>query len=162
VARAGGGEADWSEGAVRYLRGLRSTLRHHGPSAFLAVAASHLLQIALLVVALRALGVPEAHAGLVRVTVVYVLVRLVTALPITPGGLGVAELGLVAGLQVGAPDGLDGPILAAVVLFRAATYLLPILLAPPAWAWWRWDRPSVLPADPHTDAGAPTSGGGPA
>jgi putative heme transporter len=162
ATRAGGGGATWSESAVRYLRGLRSTLRHHGPSAFLAVAASHLLQIGLLVVALRALGVPQAHAGVVRVTVVYVLVRLVTALPITPGGLGVAELGLVAGLQVGAPDGLDGPILAAVVLFRAATYLLPILLAPPAWAWWRWDRPSDLPADPHTDAGAPTSGGGPA
>jgi putative heme transporter len=161
AARARRGGEDWSEGAVRYLRGLRTTLRHHGPSAFLAVAASHLLQIALLVVALRALGVPEAHAGVVQVTVVYVLVRLVTAVPVTPGGLGVAELGLVAGLQVGAPDGLDGPILAAVVLFRAATYLLPILLAPPAWAWWRWDRPSVLPAGDHTDAGAPTSGDGP-
>jgi putative heme transporter len=160
-ARAGGGEVDWAEGAVRYLRGLRATLRHHGPSAFVAVAVSHLLQIALLVLALRAVGVPDAHAGVVRVTVVYVLVRLVTALPVTPGGLGVAELGLVAGLQVGAPAELDGPILAAAMLFRAATYLLPVLLAPLTWAWWRWDRPAVPPDDGAADTGASTPRGGP-
>jgi putative heme transporter len=158
-ARVGGGDADWAAGAVRYLRGLRSTLRHHGPSAFVAVAVSHLLQIALLVLALRALGVPAAHAGVVRVTVVYVLVRLVTALPVTPGGLGVAELGLVAGLQVGAPAGMDGPILAAVVLFRVATYLLPVLLAPLTWAWWRWDRPAVPPDADAVGTGASTPHG---
>jgi putative heme transporter len=163
AARRGhGGGTDWAAGAVRYLRGLRSTFRHHGPSAFLAVAASHLLQIALLVVALRALGVPDAHAGVVRVTVVYALVRLVTAFPVTPGGLGVAELGLVAGLQVGAPAGLDAPILAAVVLFRVATYLLPVLLAPLSWALWRWDRPVVPPDDDPADAGASPPRGGPA
>jgi putative heme transporter len=151
--RRGGG--DWSEAAVRYLHGLRGTVREHGPSAFAAVAASHVLQVALLVVALRASGVPAAHAGVVRVTVVYVLVRLVTALPITPGGLGVAELGLVAGLRVGAPAGLDGPIVAATLLFRVATYLLPVLLAAPTWAWWRWDRPAVPPtADPADPQGA--------
>jgi putative heme transporter len=162
AARRGRGQGDWAGGAVRYLRGLRTTLRRHGPSAFVAVAASHLLQIGLLVVALRALGVPDAHAGVVRVTVVYVLVRLVTALPVTPGGLGVAELGLVAGLQVGAPAGLDGPILAAVVLFRVATYLLPVLLAPAAWAWWLWDRPVAPPDDEVASTGASTPDGGPA
>jgi putative heme transporter len=162
AARRGRGQGDWAGGAVRYLRGLRTTLRHHGPSALAAVAASHLLQIALLIVALRALGVSDAHAGVVRVTVVYVLVRLVTALPITPGGLGVAELGLVAGLQVGAPAGLDGPILAAVVLFRLATYLLPVLLAPAAWAWYRWDRPELPPDDEVARSGRSTPDRGPA
>jgi putative heme transporter len=141
AARRGrGSAADWPEAAVAYLAGLRTTLRRHGPSAALAVAASHVLQVALLFVALRALGVPAEHAGLVRVTVVYVLVRLVTALPVTPGGLGVAELGLVAGLRAGVPDGFDEPIVAAALLFRVATYLLPILLAAPAWAAWRITR----------------------
>jgi uncharacterized membrane protein YbhN (UPF0104 family) len=136
-----GGEADWSAAAVGYLRGLRATLRHQGVAAGVAVVASHVLQIALLVVALRALGVPAEHAGVVRVTVVYTLVRLVTAVPVTPGGLGVAELGLVAGLRVGAPPGSDEAIVAGALLFRVATFLLPVLLAPPAWLLWRWDRP---------------------
>jgi putative heme transporter len=134
-----GGEADWATGAVGYVHGLRVTLRRDGPWAFIAVLASHVLQVAVLLVALRTLGVPVEHAGIVRVTVVYVLVRLVTALPVTPGGLGVAELGLVAGLRAGVPDGFDEPIVAATLLFRVATYLLPVLLAAPAWALWRWD-----------------------
>jgi hypothetical protein len=50
-------------------------------------------------------GCRPSTPGLVRVTVVYVLVRLVTALPVTPGGLGVAELGLVAGLRAAFPPG---------------------------------------------------------
>jgi uncharacterized membrane protein YbhN (UPF0104 family) len=40
---------------------------------------------------------------------------------------------------------------AAALLFRVATYLLPVLLALPAWALWRWHRPAVPPpstADP--------------
>jgi putative heme transporter len=135
-----GSDGDWPAAAVAYLGGLRHTLRRHGPSAALAVATSHVLQVALLFVALRALGVPAEHAGLVRVTVVYVLVRLVTALPVTPGGLGVAELGIVAGLRAGVPPGFDEPIVAAALLFRVATYLLPILLAAPAWAAWRATR----------------------
>jgi putative heme transporter len=155
AARFGrGGGGDWSSSAVGYLRGLRRTLRRHGPSAFAAVAASHVFQVLLLLVALRALDVPSEHAGVVRVTVVYVLVRLVTALPVTPGGLGVAELGLVAGLRAGVPGGFDEAIVAAALLFRAATYLLPVLLALPAWALWRWHRPAVPPpstADPAAD-----------
>jgi putative heme transporter len=134
-----GGEGDWATAAVGYVHGLRGTLRRHGPSAFVAVLASHVLQVAVLLVALRSLGVPDEHAGILRVTVVYVLVRLVTALPVTPGGLGVAELGLVAGLRAGVPAGFDEPIVAASLLFRAATYLLPVLLAAPAWGLWRWD-----------------------
>jgi putative heme transporter len=159
AARRGrAGDSDWGDAAVGYLRGLVGTLRRHGPTAFLAVAASHVLQIALLLVALRALGVPAAHAGIVRVTVVYVLVRLVTALPVTPGGLGVAELGLVAGLRVGTPAGFDEPILAATLLFRLGTYLLPVVLALPAWLLWRWDRPVAPPtADPPLSPTPPTS-----
>jgi uncharacterized membrane protein YbhN (UPF0104 family) len=135
VGRAG--EGDWAAPATAYLAGLRTTLRRHGPTAALAVAASHLLQVALLLLALRALGVPAEHVGLVQVTVVYVLVRLVTAVPVTPGGLGVAELGLVAGLRAGVAPGMDEPIVAAALLFRVATYLLPILLAPAALVGWR-------------------------
>jgi putative heme transporter len=134
-----GGEADWATAAVGYVHGLRVTLRRDGPWAFVAVLVSHVLQVAVLLVALRSLGIPAEHAGILRVTVVYVLVRLVTALPVTPGGLGVAELGLVAGLRTGVPDGFDEPIVAATLLFRVATYLLPVLLAAPAWGLWRWD-----------------------
>jgi putative heme transporter len=137
-------EGRWAEVGVGFQRHLRAGLRAHGVPAFLAVAASHVLQIALLVGTLRALGVPAEAVGLVRVVVVYTLVRLVTAVPITPGGLGIAELGLIAGLVVGVPVALHAPITAAALLFRVLTYLLPVLLAGPAWLWWRVVRPDRL------------------
>jgi putative heme transporter len=144
VGRAG--DTDWAAAATSYVAQLRDLLRDRGTGAFVAVAASHVLQVALLVVALRALGVPPEHSGIVRVTVVYALVRFLTAVPVTPGGVGIAELGLVAGLRAGVPGGYDGAIVAAVLLFRVATYVLPILLAAPAFVGWRLTRPRTPPA----------------
>jgi putative heme transporter len=148
IARLRGREAEgrWGEVGVGFQRHLRAGLRAHGLPAFVAVAASHALQIALLVVTLRAVGVPAEAVGVVRVVVVYTLVRLVTAVPVTPGGLGVAELGLIAGLVVGVPGSLHAQITAAAILFRVLTYLLPVLLAGPAWLWWRITRPAHHPA----------------
>jgi putative heme transporter len=154
VARWRGREADgrWGEVGVGFQRHLRAGLRAHGLPAFVAVAASHILQIALLVVTLRAVGVPAEAVGIVRVVVVYTLVRLVTAVPVTPGGLGVAELGLIAGLVVGVPSSLHAQITAAAILFRVLTYLLPVLLAGPAWLWWRLTRPARDHATPAVPA----------
>jgi uncharacterized protein (TIRG00374 family) len=61
-----------------------------------------------------------------EVLAAFAFVRLVSALPITPGGLGVVELGLSAALI--AAGGPKAPVVAAVLLYRALTYLPPILI----------------------------------
>ena len=58
----------------------------------------------------------------------FAFVRLLSAVPITPGGLGLVELGLTAALGSGLPDGTKNQIAAAVLLYRALTWLLPIPL----------------------------------
>jgi len=74
-------------------------------------------------------------------------VRLLTVLPVTPGGLGITELGLIGILSVDAGHNISHPALAkvtaAVLLYRAVTYLLPIPIGVIAWLTWR-HAPGVL------------------
>jgi uncharacterized protein (TIRG00374 family) len=55
---------------------------------------------------------------------------LLTAIPITPGGLGIVELGLTGAL-VAAGAG-DAEAVATVLVYRALTWLPPILTGLPA------------------------------
>src|SRR6185437_5446071 len=74
---------------------------------------------------------------------VFAFARLLTALPFTPGGLGVIELALITGLS--AAGGARADVAAAVLVFRALTYVLPIPLGALAYVFWRrnksWRRP---------------------
>jgi len=96
-----------------------------------------------LLVALRFLGVSDAQVGWAEVLAVFAFARLLTALPFTPGGLGVIELALITGLS--AAGGARADVAAAVLVFRALTYVLPIPLGAVAYVFWRrnksWRRP---------------------
>ena len=46
----------------------------------------------------------EAEAGWVEVLAVFAFVRVATSVPLTPGGLGIVELGLIAGLTAAGGD----------------------------------------------------------
>ena len=67
----------------------------------------------------------------------FAFVRLLTALPVTPGGLGITELGLVGTLAAGAGPGAGAQVTAAVLLYRAVTYLPPIPLGAAAYLTWQ-------------------------
>ena len=64
---------------------------------------------------------------------VYLGAAALAAAAPTPGGLGAIEAALIAGLiGVGLAA---GPAVSAVLLYRLATYWLPIV---PGWLAWRW------------------------
>ncbi len=70
--------------------------------------------------------------GLVVIGAVYLAAAALAAAAPTPGGLGAIEAALVAGLTgVGMQP---GPAVSAVLLYRLATYWLPVL---PGWLSWR-------------------------
>jgi glycosyltransferase 2 family protein len=70
--------------------------------------------------------------GVVLVVAVYLGASALAAAAPTPGGLGAIEAALVAGLTgVGMPA---GPAVSAVLLYRLATYWLPVA---PGWLSWR-------------------------
>lgn len=93
----------------------------------------HVAQAMLLLASLRVLGVPGAQVGVATVLTAYVLVRSAAAIPVTPGGVGVVDLGLVGILAANAGEAYAVGIAAAVLVFRSLTYVTPILLGLVAW-----------------------------
>lgn len=127
--------SDWGEGAVRFRAQTIGLLRRRGAALTTATAVSHLSLYLVLVVALRHVGVSEAEVSAAEALGAFAFVRLVSALPVTPGGLGVVELGLTAALVVAGGD--QELVVAGVLVYRALTYLLPIPLGALTYLWWR-------------------------
>ncbi len=110
-------------------------LRTRWRSLTLWTVAGHANLYLLLVVCLRAVGVTSDELSLAAVLAAFAFGRLVTALPLSPGGLGVMEVGLTGALA--AVGGADGPsVVAAVLLFRFLTFALPIPLGAISWLAW--------------------------
>jgi uncharacterized membrane protein YbhN (UPF0104 family) len=78
----------------------------------------------LLLVALRALDVTAAQVTAVEAFAAWALARIIGSIPITPGGVGVVELGLTAAL-VGFGGGNAG-VVAAVLVYRFLA-MVPII-----------------------------------
>ena len=122
-------------GLVRLRRQVVSIVATSWLRMSVGMLAYMLLLAVLLEGSLRAVGT-TAGASLVLAAVA--IERLVTSIPLTPGGAGVAELGLTACLTV---SGVD-PVLAvmATLIYRAFTFLLEIpvgLVVASGWAFAR-------------------------
>ncbi|MEY9862633.1 uncharacterized membrane protein YbhN (UPF0104 family) [Catenulispora sp. GAS73] len=89
---------------------------------------------------LLACGVPQSQVPWSRCLAGFALARVLSAVPVTPGGVGVIELGLTAYLAVGLDPAGAARVTAAVLLARALTYVLPIPLGAVAYAGWRLRR----------------------
>ncbi len=117
---------------------------------------SHFSLFLVLLITLRHIGVSNDEVHWAEIFAAFAFVRLLTAIPITPGGLGVVELGLVTALT--AAGGAEAEVVAAVLIYRALTYLLPIPLGVATYVFWcrntSW-RDSAPPPSPEL-AGAGT------
>ncbi len=120
----------------------------------IATAASNLTLWLVLLACLRGMGLSQAQVPWQTSLAAFAFVRLLTVLPITPGGLGVTELGLIATLAAGAGHQVSAQVTAAVLLYRAVTYLPPIPLGAIACLVWR-QAPALIHAKAGS-AGQPT------
>lgn len=124
-----------TDSLVRFRSETVELLHDRWPVLTVATLVSHLSLFAVLLIALRHVGVSNEEVSWQQVLAAFCFVRLLTALPITPGGLGVVELGATAALVAAGGD--RGQVVAAVLVYRAATYLPPIPLGLAAYAFWR-------------------------
>ncbi len=99
--------------------------------------ASHLTLWLVLLACLRADGLSQAQVSWQASLAAFAFVRLLSVVPITPGGLGVVEVGLTVPLAAGLGPAGAAKVAAAVLLFRSVTYLLPIPLGAAAYLAWR-------------------------
>jgi len=126
-------------GALIAARGWRITA---------ATVSSHLLLWLVLLACLRATGVSQAQVPWQTSLAAFAFIRLLTALPITPGGLGITELGLIGILAASIGHHVSAQVTAAVLLYRALTYLPPIPLGALACLTWR-HAPALITPSPR-------------
>lgn len=103
-----------------------------------ATLLSHVTLYLVLLTTLRHVGTSNGEVGWEEVLAAFAFIRLLSALPITPGGLGVVELGLTAALVAAGGD--EAQVVAAVLLYRLLTFVLPIPTGAVFYILWRRDR----------------------
>jgi putative heme transporter len=125
----------WADGFAGFRSSTVDILRERWLRLTVATVVSHLSLYVVLLLSLRHMGVSEADVSWIEVLGAFALVRLVTALPVTPGGLGIVELGLVAALVVA--GGPEAGVVAAVLVFRFLTLLVQVPLGAGSYVWWQ-------------------------
>lgn len=129
----------WSRtGILRLRRNTLRTMRAHGVSLTLATLANQLTGFVVFDLSLRALGIGTAQVSVAESFTAWSVARLIESLPLTPGGLGLVELGLTGTLLgFGAPH---TPLVAAVLLYRGLVVVPTLVLGGIAGLTWklRW------------------------
>lgn len=130
------GPVRWSgDSFVRFRTQALGLLRHRWLVLTLSTLAGQLSVFVLFLVSLRVLGVSAAEVSAIEAFAAWSLTRLLGSLPITPGGIGVVEVGLTTALV-----GFGGPnaeVVAAVLVYRFLSIVPTLVIGLIAGAMWR-------------------------
>ena len=131
-------------------------VRDSGARALFYSATGKLWAFVMLTLSLRIVGLDSEILSLGQIFIVWVIVLMITAIPITPGGVGIAAMSYIFFFSKLIGNEYADIIAAGVVLFRLAQWFMPI---PIGWIsvglWRRQIAKGELP-DPFT---LPTTGG---
>jgi uncharacterized membrane protein YbhN (UPF0104 family) len=150
---------EWGDAAVRWRRHMIDLLVARWLALSSSTIVSHLTLYLVMLMALRFCGVSDDEVTWAQVLGVFALGRLLTALPITPGGLGVVEVAYIGGIIFAgrghttvAVEVFHAQATAGVLVFRALTYGIQIPIGAITYLIWRtkksWRAPAsvTLPA----------------
>jgi uncharacterized membrane protein YbhN (UPF0104 family) len=158
------------EVAVRFRHRSIEVIARRWLALTISTIVSHLGLYLVLLVSLRYVGVSEKAVSWADVLGVFAFVRLLSALPLTPGGLGIVELGYIGGLYIlgrhhadVSPVAFKAQVAAGVLLFRALTYGMQIPLGGITYVIWKLKKswlksPPPEPAEPVVVAGVVVPG----
>jgi uncharacterized membrane protein YbhN (UPF0104 family) len=146
---------NWAEAALRFRGEAGRLIAARWGALTISTVASQLGLYLVLVLAVRDVGISARELSWTRILGVFAFVRLLTALPITPGGLGIVDLGYIGGLVLAGRHQADVPVVvfqtqvtAAALVFRAFTYGLQLPSGALAYFVWQ-HRKSWRKASPH-------------
>jgi putative heme transporter len=135
---------DWGEEGVRFRKRAIGLLSRRWLPVTVSTLLSHLALYLVLLLAVRHVGISENEVSAAQVLGVFAFARLVSAVPITPGGLGLVELSYIGGLVLAGRDRADvapeifrAQVAAAVLVFRMLTYGFQIPLGGFTYVIWR-------------------------
>jgi uncharacterized protein (TIRG00374 family) len=144
------------ESFVRFRDRTNALLKRRWHVLTLATLAGHFTVFLVLLTSLRVLDVSGSEVSAVEAFAAWSLVRLLGSIPITPGGLGVVELGLTTAL-VGFGGG-QVEVVAAVLVYRFLTIVPTLVIGLLAGVTWKRYRPEELPTESPPAASAPPPG----
>jgi putative heme transporter len=144
--------AGWELATVKFRARTLGLVEHRWVAITVTSLVSHLSLYLVLLVALRDVGVSDAEVSWAEVLAVFAFARLATAIPLTPGGVGFVEGVLFAGLVAAGGD--RDQVAAAVLIYRALTWALPILVGIACFLWWRRQSWTTSPQDVQRTAEA--------
>jgi putative heme transporter len=129
----------WSGRALLRLRRERlAHLRRRWPALTATTLVNQLSAYLVLVLSVRAVGVSSATLPATEIFLAWSIGRLISSLPLTPGGFGVVELGLIGTMVgFGAPH---ARVVAAVLLYRGVIILPTLAVGAAALVWFRFRR----------------------
>jgi len=130
----------WGDRAARFRSNTIGLLQHRWLQLTVAALVSHVSLYAVLLITLRHVGVGQEELSWIQVLAAFSFVRLISALPVTPGGVGVVELGYAAALTIGLDETTKAQVVAAILVFRTITYFLPIPFGAVSYLVWRRNR----------------------
>ena len=150
-----------SEGLPLFRTRMVTLLRLCWGRLTMTMVVSQLTVVAVLGLCVGMQGLDRSTISWAVILVAWGLVTFASLLIPTPGGLGVAEVVLVGVLGYGLPVSDQPAVLAAVLLYRIATFLVPIPIGLTTYLYWRrstaWRRPvnsrgpsAERPASPTT------------
>lgn len=116
------------DGVLEIRASAQDTLSLHGLMGFAAAVGAKLAWFLVLELSLWAVGLDTDVLSPATVLVAMAVVALVTLIPITPGAVGITETAYIGLLSAVAGSGATGQITAAVLVFRLAQWLAPILI----------------------------------
>ena len=139
------GPVRWTgETFVRFREEAIDLLRRRWHLLTLGVLANHLTVFVLMVFCLRSIGITRAQVDIVEAFAAWSLARVLGSLPITPGGLGIVELGLT-GMLVGF-GASNSQAVAGTLLYRVLGSVPTIVLGLLAAATWKLHKPETTAA----------------
>jgi putative heme transporter len=142
------GPVTWGgESFARFRARALGLLRRRWHVLTVATLVGHLAVFVVLLACLRVVGVSASEISWIQAFAAWSLVRILGAIPLTPGGLGFVEVGLTGALVAFGTSNAEA--VAATLLYRALTIFPTLGLGMFAAATWRSHRP----ADPLRSAG---------
>jgi uncharacterized protein (TIRG00374 family) len=148
------GPVTWDgESFVRFRQSTNELLKNRWHVLTLTTLAGHFTVFLVLLTALRVLDVTGSEVSAAEAFAAWSLVRLLGSIPITPGGLGVVELGLTTALVGFGGDQVE--VVAAVLVYRFLTIVPTLVIGLLVGVTWKRYRPAELPADIPVETAPP-------
>lgn len=144
--------ADLTERLLEWRDDARDLIVQRWWQLWLAHLSTTVLNVVMLLAAVRYAGAGADELTLPEVFLAYALVQLVTIIPITNGNIGIAEIAYIAFLAAftSGGDAITGAIAAGVIAFRLYNWLLVIPVGFVSTATWRSSWRKKLGYDPFT------------